>query len=67
LDKPRIFTSGQIGLNPVNGQLVSDKLEEQATQSMENLKNLLEASGSSTDFISKFRMFLTLPSNSDKA
>jgi enamine deaminase RidA (YjgF/YER057c/UK114 family) len=37
-----IYTSGSLGQDPETGKLVSEDAEEQAVQSLENLKNLLE-------------------------
>ena len=40
-----VFTSGQIGLDPVSGDMVSPNTREQAEQVMKNLQAVLEASG----------------------
>ena len=40
-----VFTSGQIAINPVTGNVEADTIEGQTEQVMNNLKNLLEASG----------------------
>jgi 2-iminobutanoate/2-iminopropanoate deaminase len=37
-----IFCSGSLGVNPENGNLVSEDVSEQTKQAMENVKNLLE-------------------------
>ena len=41
-DKYMIFTSGSIGADYQTGDLVSNDVEGQTKQSLENLKNLLE-------------------------
>jgi 2-iminobutanoate/2-iminopropanoate deaminase len=41
-DKFMIFTSGSLGVEPVNGNLVSDEVVGQTKQALDNLKNLLE-------------------------
>lgn len=45
-----LFTSGQGGLNPSNGEIVGTTVEEQAEQAMQNLKAILNEAG--TDFSS---------------
>jgi 2-iminobutanoate/2-iminopropanoate deaminase len=42
-----IFTAGQAALDPQTGQLVSGGIAEQTTRTLENLKAVLEAAGSS--------------------
>ena len=41
-----VYTSGQIPVNPATGE-IADSIEGQARQVMENVKNLLEAAGTS--------------------
>lgn len=41
-----VYTSGQIPINPATGQIESRDIEGQAVQVLENLKNVLEAAGS---------------------
>ena len=52
-----VFTSGQIPVNPATGE-IPDKIEEQANQVFTNLKNLLEASGSSINNVIKTTVFI---------
>jgi 2-iminobutanoate/2-iminopropanoate deaminase len=42
-----IFTAGQAALDPKTGQLVPGGITEQTTRTLENLKAVLEAAGSS--------------------
>jgi 2-iminobutanoate/2-iminopropanoate deaminase len=42
-----IFTAGQAALDPQTGQLVPGGITEQTTRTLENLKAVLEAAGSS--------------------
>jgi 2-iminobutanoate/2-iminopropanoate deaminase len=42
-----IFTAGQAALDPRTGQLVPGGISEQTTRTLENLKAVLEAAGSS--------------------
>ncbi|MBX2998330.1 MAG: RidA family protein [Caldilineaceae bacterium] len=53
-----VFTSGQIGINPLTGQLRIG-IEEQARQVLTNLAAVLSASGSGMDRILKTSIFLT--------
>ena len=52
-----IFTSGQIPINPQTGEIPRG-IEEQARQAFENIKNLLEASGTSIDKVIKTTVFI---------
>lgn len=52
-----VFTSGQIPVNPQTGE-IPDKVDEQANQVFTNLKNLLEASGTSIDKVVKTTVFI---------
>lgn len=52
-----IFTSGQLGLDPVTGKLAGESIEQQATQSMKNLKAILEDNGSSLEKIVKTTVY----------
>ena len=53
-----VFTSGQIPINPVNGNIEATTIEGQAEQVMNNLKAVLEAAGSSLDKAVKTTCFL---------
>ncbi len=53
-----VFTSGQIAINPVTGNVEADTIEGQTEQVCTNLKNLLEASGSSLEKAVKTVCFL---------
>lgn len=53
-----VFTSGQIAINPTTGAVESDTIEGQTKQVCENLKNLLEAAGTSLDKAVKTVCFL---------
>ena len=53
-----IFTSGQIAINPATGAVESDTIEGQTEQVMNNLKNLLEAAGTSLEKAVKTVCFL---------
>jgi 2-iminobutanoate/2-iminopropanoate deaminase len=52
-----VFVSGQIPLDPKTGQLVSGDIQTQARQCLENLKNILEAAGATTESLVKVTVF----------
>jgi 2-iminobutanoate/2-iminopropanoate deaminase len=53
-----VFTAGQIALDPATGQVVAGGIGEQTTRVLENLKAILEASGSSLAQVVKTTVFL---------
>jgi 2-iminobutanoate/2-iminopropanoate deaminase len=53
-----IFTAGQGGLDPVTGQVVPGGIKEQTTRTIQNLKAVLEAGGSSLSQVVKATVFL---------
>ena len=53
-----VFTSGQIGLVPASGELVSGGIEAETRQVLTNLKHVLEASGSDLTHVLKTIVFL---------
>lgn len=53
-----IFVSGQLPINPETGAFASDEVKGQTKQSLENIKSILEAAGSSMDNIVKTTVFL---------
>jgi len=53
-----VFTSGQIGINPLTGQLRLG-IEEQTSQVLANLAAVLAAGGSSMERVVKTTIFLT--------
>lgn len=54
-----LFTSGQIPLDPANGEIVGITIEEQTHQVMKNLGALLEAAGTSYEKVVKTTCFLS--------
>ena len=61
-----IFTSGQIPLEPVSGQVVSDDFSEQALQCLKNVEGILLDQSLSKDNIIKLTVYLTDLSNFEK-
>ncbi|OEU68656.1 MAG: reactive intermediate/imine deaminase [Desulfovibrio sp. S3730MH75] len=53
------YVSGQLGLSPETGEFVSEELEAQTRQALENMKAILEACGSSLNKVIAVDIFLT--------
>lgn len=53
-----VFASGQIPVNPATGEVVGDKIEEQAEQSCKNVGAILEEAGVGFDNVVKTTCFL---------
>ncbi len=53
-----VFTSGQIAINPASGNVEATTIEDQTEQVCTNLKNVLEAAGSSLEKAIKTTCFL---------
>jgi 2-iminobutanoate/2-iminopropanoate deaminase len=56
---PLVFASGQLGLDPVTGELTGQTAGDQAGQALANLSAVLEAAGSSLSLLVKTTIFLT--------
>ncbi|MBE9514010.1 MAG: Rid family detoxifying hydrolase [Dehalococcoidia bacterium] len=54
-----IFVSGQGPLNPRTGKIENNTIEEQTRQTLENIKAILEAGGSSMADVVKVSVLLT--------
>ena len=53
-----IYCSGQIPINPATGAIEAQTIEEQTTQAITNLKNVLEKAGSSLATVVKTTVFI---------
>lgn len=53
-----IFTSGQLAIDPANGNLINDDIEKATRRSLDNVKAILEESGSSLEKVVKTTIFL---------
>tara|TARA_Y100000996_G_scaffold414723_1_gene406502 strand:- start:473 stop:853 length:381 start_codon:yes stop_codon:yes gene_type:complete len=53
-----VFTSGQIGMNPITGTLVEDNFEEEVLQVLNNVSAVLEEGGSDINHIIKLTVFI---------
>jgi 2-iminobutanoate/2-iminopropanoate deaminase len=56
---PWHFVSGQLGLDPATGELVSEDLAGQARQALKNLQQVVEASGCTLNDVVAVDVFLT--------
>lgn len=54
-----VFLSGQIGLEPGTGDLVSENFEAQVRQALANMQAVIEEAGGTLDSIVKLTLFLT--------
>ena len=54
-----VFTSGQLGIDASSGNIVDGGIEQETRKAIENLKAILEASGSSLDQMLKTTVFIT--------
>ena len=53
-----LYVSGQIPVVPATGAIVSDKVEDQARQVMENVKAVVEAAGLTLNNVVKTTVFI---------
>lgn len=53
-----IFTSGQIAIDPATGNLAGSTIKEQTRQTIENIKNILEKTGSDLSKVIKTTVYL---------
>jgi 2-iminobutanoate/2-iminopropanoate deaminase len=56
---PWLFVSGQLGIQPETGELVSPDFAPQARQALENLRQIVLAAGSDLDQVSAVDVFVT--------
>jgi 2-iminobutanoate/2-iminopropanoate deaminase len=54
-----VFASGQIPLDPATNALVEGGIEEQAARALDNLRAVLEASGSSLERVLRTTVYVT--------
>lgn len=53
-----LFASGQLGINPATGDFAGPDFRSQAVQSLQNVKAIVEAAGSSMDKVVKVSVFM---------
>jgi reactive intermediate/imine deaminase len=54
-----VYLSGQIGLEPGSGELVSENFDAQVRQAFANMQAVIEAAGGTLNNIVKLTLFLT--------
>ena len=54
-----LYASGQIAINPATGELVTDSIEAETKQVMENIKAILEEAGLTFNDIIKCSVFVS--------
>lgn len=57
-----MYVSGQIGIDPKTGDLISQDLEIQTRRALENLKTILQETGVGLEYVLKSTVFLKVPS-----
>jgi 2-iminobutanoate/2-iminopropanoate deaminase len=53
-----LYTSGQIAINPATGGLVTDTIESETEQVMQNMKAVLEAAGMTFENVVKTTIYI---------
>ncbi len=53
-----LYISGQIPINPITGEIISDSIEAETKQVMENLKAILEAAEMTFEHVVKTSIFI---------
>lgn len=53
-----LYTSGQLGMDPVSGELVSGDVKDQAVQALKNLKAVLAEAGATAENVVKVTVFI---------
>lgn len=54
-----LYLSGQLGIVPATGELISPDVAEQTTQALANMKAVLAQAGASVEDVCKVTVFLT--------
>tara|TARA_B100000029_G_scaffold489112_1_gene546514 strand:- start:329 stop:718 length:390 start_codon:yes stop_codon:yes gene_type:complete len=54
-----IFTSGQIPIDPISGNMITDDFNLEVLQIIENIKSILEKGGSSLKDVIKYTVYMT--------
>lgn len=63
---PFLFVSGQLGMDPETGELVSPDFELQARQALENIRQVILAAGCRLNNVTNVDVFLSNMSNFSK-
>lgn len=54
-----VYVSGQLGINPISGELCSDGVAAQTEQALKNIEAILKAAGSDMSMLLKLTIFLS--------
>ncbi|MFT4972720.1 MAG: 2-iminobutanoate/2-iminopropanoate deaminase [Saprospiraceae bacterium] len=54
-----LYVSGQVAINPANGELVMDNIEDETHQVMKNMSAILEAAGCTFEDVLKCEVFVS--------
>jgi 2-iminobutanoate/2-iminopropanoate deaminase len=58
LKENTLYTSGQIAINPATGELVTDTIESETEQVMQNMKAVLDAAGMTFENVVKTTIYI---------
>lgn len=59
IDGGQVYISGQVGLDPETGEVVSEDIAEQTEQALKNLEAILKTAGTSLDNAVKATVYVT--------
>jgi len=54
-----LYAAGQIAINPTNNEMVTENIEQEAAQVLDNLKAVIEAAGFKMDQVVKTTIYMT--------
>lgn len=60
---PHVLVSGIVGIDPNNGKLAGDTIQDQTRQALTNCKTILEAGGAHLDDVVEVGVLLTDPAD----
>lgn len=58
-----LYTSGQIAIHPISGELITATIQEETRQVMENMKAVIETAGMTFENVVKSTIFITNMNN----
>ena len=53
-----VFLSGQLGIDPVTGELAGETAGEQAAQALKNIKHILDAAGTGIEHVCRATIYM---------
>jgi 2-iminobutanoate/2-iminopropanoate deaminase len=57
--KDMVFVSGQLAIDPLSGELISEEIRKETRQALNNLKQILLAAGSKLDHVIKTTLYIS--------